>query len=372
MRRTVLPLLVILLILTARAHAQSIASSSSSSSDETNEDVSSDDSADTGTDDTAESDSSSSVEAADDNASVSSQQEGAEEASASSSAESVSFRDFTDIDPHAWYGQYVRAVVEWGLASGYRDEDGRLTHRFGPADPVTVGQMLKMAVLAAHIDPSQCDSAKASWFAADHWAGPYVVCAQEHGARLFRHRVGLDRPILRSETVGLMHDIFGTGVPPLPSVFRDTDGNPYASDIAFDAARGIVSGTKGTDGTPTGFFLPSTSLNRAEASKILYLTLHSDEQAAPVGLQSATFNITVSNFAFVPSVIVVQKGQKVTIHFAVTGMHTFNVDELSIHHELLRPEDTLTFTADKTGDFTFSCDMPGHEAAGMVGELIVK
>jgi nitrite reductase (NO-forming) len=32
---------------------------------------------------------------------------------------------------------------------------------------------------------------------------------------------------------------------------------------------------------------------------------------------------------------------------------------------------SLTFTADKAGDFEYFCDLPGHKAAGMVGKLTV-
>ena len=52
--------------------------------------------------------------------------------------------------------------------------------------------------------------------------------------------------------------------------------------------------------------------------------------------------------------------------------HAFDLDEFDIHlpfaaNEILE----VAFTPDQPGSYPFYCGSPGHEAAGMVGTLIV-
>ena len=52
--------------------------------------------------------------------------------------------------------------------------------------------------------------------------------------------------------------------------------------------------------------------------------------------------------------------------------HSFTIDELNIDfHVHPRGEDYLIFTA-PPGTYTFYCTIPGHQEAGMVGQLIVE
>ncbi len=285
---------------------------------------------------------------------------------------SVSFEDFFDVDATAWYAPYVRPIIEWGIASGYRDENGTALGLFGPADAVTVGQLLKMAMTAAGINPQSCADSQVLGDLPQTWVAPYAACAMHAQWRLFERRVSLERPILRGEALGLIHDVFGSTVPPLPSAFTDTLHHPYAADIAFDAARKIVAGTTNPRGKPTGLFLPNGQLNRAEAAKILFLTIHTDNRTAPMGQRPAFFDLQVIRYSFSPVTIVVERGQKVTLRIKDGEQHTFNIDELDIHTPLKHAEEVVTFTAEKSGIFTFYCDLPGHSAAGMVGQLIVK
>ena len=53
--------------------------------------------------------------------------------------------------------------------------------------------------------------------------------------------------------------------------------------------------------------------------------------------------------------------------------HSFDVEELDVHEEM-PPNSvrTLTFTATRSGKFSFYCGVPGHTEAGMVGTIMVK
>lgn len=94
--------------------------------------------------------------------------------------------------------------------------------------------------------------------------------------------------------------------------------------------------------------------------------------------QSSTqkiFNITAGNFYFVPNKITVNKGDQVT--FFITnagGVHDLVIDELGVKTPVIKTAQTVTvtFTASKTGTFTFYCSIPGHKAKGMFGTLVVQ
>mgnify|MGYP003394509060 FL=1 len=161
-------------------------------------------------------------------------------------------------------------------------------------------------------------------------------------------------------------------VPPLPSAFPDTDQNPYKSDIAYDAARQILSGPTDWKGRPTGFFLPKGTLNRAEAAKILYLSLHAADLNAAQALYPADIRVIADNFMFTPSVITVNRGQPVTINFKVSGRHTFSIDGLHLYKALVNRTETLSFTPNIRGTFLIRCETQGHAGMGMTGALIVR
>lgn len=177
---------------------------------------------------------------------------------------------FKDIGQGEWYAQYVTRVAQWGIVSGYKDTQGRALGLFGPGDPVTIAEMLKMALEAAKVDESSCKGIARHPQAREHWAYLYIVCAEERGFRVLQYPVDLNRPALRAEVLAIMHDAFGDDVPPLLSTFKDTAYHPYEKDIAYAAALGVVSGDTDAAGNLTGTFRPNDEVNRAEAAKIIY------------------------------------------------------------------------------------------------------
>ncbi len=87
------------------------------------------------------------------------------------------------------------------------------------------------------------------------------------------------------------------------------------------------------------------------------------------------FDITARQFEFIPSVIRVNKGDKVKLNVRSADVtHGFSIPELNVN-ENIKPcvTKTIEFTADKTGEFTFFCSVycgAGH--TGMKGKLIVE
>ncbi|MDO8565862.1 MAG: cupredoxin domain-containing protein [Candidatus Moranbacteria bacterium] len=70
----------------------------------------------------------------------------------------------------------------------------------------------------------------------------------------------------------------------------------------------------------------------------------------------------------------VKKGDVVRIKVTnIKGSHDFNIDEYGVKKATpLNQEAIIEFTADKVGEFTYYCSMPGHRQAGQFGKLIVK
>lgn len=177
---------------------------------------------------------------------------------------------FKDVPDGAWFHRYVSSVARWKIVSGYKDTGGNPTGNFGPGNPVTVAEILKMAYGSSEKNTAACTAAPRHSEAANHWASIFVACAEEDGVRLIEAGASLNRPATRAEVLSVIHDVFKERVPPLLSSFTDTAGHGFESDIAFAAAMGIVTGDKDADGNPTGMFRPDDNVNRAEAAKIIY------------------------------------------------------------------------------------------------------
>ncbi len=88
-----------------------------------------------------------------------------------------------------------------------------------------------------------------------------------------------------------------------------------------------------------------------------------------------TFTVTGTNFAFAPTTMSVNKGDKVRIAFKnAGGFHDFRIDEFAVATKTLSAgqEETIEFTANKTGSFEYYCSVGNHRAMGMKGTLTVK
>ena len=103
-------------------------------------------------------------------------------------------------------------------------------------------------------------------------------------------------------------------------------------------------------------------------------TVPSQATSATVSAQKIT--VEGSEFAFSPSDITLKKGQPAELTFKNTGAfpHNLTIADLNVKTKTIQPgeQDTVQFTPDKTGQFSFICTVPGHADKGMKGTLTVQ
>lgn len=91
--------------------------------------------------------------------------------------------------------------------------------------------------------------------------------------------------------------------------------------------------------------------------------------------QVKEFTATGSSFKFDPAEIKVNKGDTVKITFKnAGGFHAFVIDEFNVKTKQGNgpSEETVTFVADKAGEFAFYCSVGQHRSLGMEGKFIVE
>lgn len=86
---------------------------------------------------------------------------------------------------------------------------------------------------------------------------------------------------------------------------------------------------------------------------------------------------TNGEWKFFPDVLTVNKGETVKVNLVNKDSaqpHSFVIPQLNAKSTQIAANKTgsVTFKADKTGEFEIICDVPGHKDAGMVGKIVVK
>lgn len=90
--------------------------------------------------------------------------------------------------------------------------------------------------------------------------------------------------------------------------------------------------------------------------------------------EAKVIRIKAKKFEFSPNTITLKKGEPVVFELTSEDRtHGFNLKEFGIRTEVSPSEPTrLQFTPDKTGEFTFACDVVcGGGHADMSGKLVV-
>lgn len=128
-----------------------------------------------------------------------------------------------------------------------------------------------------------------------------------------------------------------------------------------------------------GYFVVKSMKNNTPAptptSAVQQQTTQPTAQASSAAVMQ---EITVegNEFAFTPSTLTLKQGEEAKITFKNTGKfpHNFTISDLNVKSKTIKPgeEDTVTFTPDKTGSFTYVCTVPGHADKGMKGTLTIK
>jgi uncharacterized cupredoxin-like copper-binding protein len=99
-------------------------------------------------------------------------------------------------------------------------------------------------------------------------------------------------------------------------------------------------------------------------------------QVTSPAMEVQKITVTGSEFAFSPSSFTLKKGQPVELTFKNDGKfpHNLTIADLNVKTKTIQPgeQDTIQFTPEKTGQFTFMCTVPGHADKGMKGTLTVQ
>jgi cytochrome c oxidase subunit II len=116
--------------------------------------------------------------------------------------------------------------------------------------------------------------------------------------------------------------------------------------------------------------------NRRQALRAAGAVLLAGSAAALAAAESKprVIKVIARKFVFVPAEIRVKKGETVVLQFTAPEVPMgFNLPDLSARADIIPGKvSTLRLTPDKTGSFTFACDVfcgSGHE--DMAGTLIV-
>lgn len=180
---------------------------------------------------------------------------------------------FLDVPQNAWFASVVFNAAKWGILSGYRDVQGKLTGEFGPANPVTIAELSKIAHEVAGIDEEEFSHVEAeNTLALGRWFTAYFTSAEQRGWTIFADaQIDPGREATRGEVVVTLLQALNI---PLRwqkgTVFGDvTTRTTFASAIETAAEDGLVSGTNDELDRPTGLFAPTSPVNRAEMAKII-------------------------------------------------------------------------------------------------------
>lgn len=182
-----------------------------------------------------------------------------------------------DVPIKEWFAPYVRDLAELGLVSGYRDASGLPTGEYGPADPVTLEQVAKVAVLASAIDASTCPLPPKNLSASGSWSASYVACAEKGEWAVYSDPAAdLRLPATREQVVMTVLQAFKRefDIDTASLTFTDVEKtSAYAPAIAKAATDGVVSGYTDQNGNLTGTFGPTNNVTRAEFAKIISIAL---------------------------------------------------------------------------------------------------
>ena len=172
---------------------------------------------------------------------------------------------FSDVDPDAWYAEYVGAVAERGIM------EGKGGGKFDPSGSVTRAEFVTILKRLSGDGDEVAGNAGFSDVSADAWYYPYVTWAADRGL-VQGYPDGTFRPdakILRSEMASLLSrfiKITGARVIPDPDAaksFPDVpDGAWYSGDLESLRITGLFKGDA------AGKFNPSATATRAEAATL--------------------------------------------------------------------------------------------------------
>lgn len=156
---------------------------------------------------------------------------------------------YDDVQSGAWFYDYVMELSEGGVVNG------RGNGVFDPEASVTVGEALKLILLAAGKEEQSPTGA--------HWASGYAELARSNDYLAEQTLADLEQPIKRADVARLAAKAIGFGQSFASTPFVDTK-NGYAAALAeINVLNGIVENGE-------SHFYPNKLLTRAEISTIVW------------------------------------------------------------------------------------------------------
>ncbi|MDD5054935.1 MAG: carboxypeptidase regulatory-like domain-containing protein [Candidatus Peribacteraceae bacterium] len=217
---------------------------------------------------------------------------------------------FRDVPLQQWFAPYIDTIISAGIASGYRNTQGKLTGEFGPGNSVTYAEIAKMALQSSGKPVASSTTGLKNRSARNHWSARYIREAESRSLSVFGNRLNVKLPATRGAVMQTLVEALniteqpaatptalsasgsgttatGTGAlsgtgsglespaasPAIssPSVtFSDLkDTHQNAAAIKLLATLGVISGDTDGSGRLTGKVRPNASINRAEVAKII-------------------------------------------------------------------------------------------------------
>ncbi|MFN7161245.1 MAG: S-layer homology domain-containing protein [Candidatus Gracilibacteria bacterium] len=176
---------------------------------------------------------------------------------------------FSDANENAWFHTYVAEASRLGIIGGYKDKSGKNLNLFGPADNVTIAELLKMTLETSGAGSTQTEPTHSE--AKNHWAKGYVAQGEKLKLSILANaKIDLNRAATRAEVVRTIFEAFGFyPKDPVEFAFSDVTKDTIAArHIYYAYELGIVSGDDGSKK-----FRPNDSINRAEVAKIIATTI---------------------------------------------------------------------------------------------------
>ncbi len=109
----------------------------------------------------------------------------------------------------------------------------------------------------------------------------------------------------------------------------------------------------------------------AAATAVAWPSGYAAEEGEP-----QTITVTGDEFKFTPKVVTVRAGGPVRLVYENDGAlsHNLTIPDLGLGTETIQTgeSDEIRFAAKDAGQYRFVCTVPGHEEAGMTGQLVVE
>lgn len=117
-----------------------------------------------------------------------------------------------------------------------------------------------------------------------------------------------------------------------------------------------------------------SDMNMTETPQTQETSPETDSESESTG-KTVEVTMEAGNYYFSPKTIRAKQGDTVKITLTGKGMmHNFVIDELGVQSANVQPgsSTTVTFTASKTGTFTYYCSIGSHRQLGQEGTLTIE